>query len=132
MNKMIKVESDLLDRFEGFEIPPQDFGHYDHLAVAYAMLERYDFMEACARCASTIQAMAIGAGAPKKFNATITIAFLSLIAERKSKTDSHNLKSFLASNPDLLKKDVLKTWYSNDRLHSALARKQFLLPDKNR
>ena len=83
----------------------------------------------------TIQRVQTGARIEKrrlygKYNATITITFLSLIAERRSQSDSSDLGSFLASNPDLLEKDVLKGWYSEERLNSPLAREQFLLPNK--
>ena len=57
-------------------------------------------------------------------------AFMSLIAERKGQSGPDGLASFLALNPDLLDKDVLKRWYSEERLTSATARGQFLLPDK--
>lgn len=75
--------------------------------------------------------MAEHVGVAEKYNATITFAFMSLIAERKSLSPSDDFESFLESNPDLLDKSVLRRWYSEKRLFSALARKQFLLPDKN-
>ena len=120
----------VLERFEGGEIDPASFAHGDHVQVAYEMLGRYDFVDACARCAATIKSMAESVGAPQKFNATITIAFMSLIAERMSQEEWGSFDSFLASNRDLLDKEVLGAWYSPDRLDSELARGQFLLPDK--
>jgi len=123
-------DNSLLGRFERHEIEPGSFRHSDHVQVAYDMLARYNFVDACARYASTIRAMAESVGVPEKYNTTITIAFMSLIAERRSQSDSNDLDSFLASNPDVLEKDVLKGWYSEERLGSSLAREQFLLPDK--
>ena len=124
------ADSQLLRRFERLEFEPGTFRHADHVQTGYDMSGRYDFVDACARFASTIRAMAESAGVPEKYNATITIAFLSLIAERRSQSDSRDLGSFLASNPDLLEKDLLKSWYSEERLNSPLAREQFLLPNK--
>ncbi len=123
-------DKSLLDHFESGDIAATAFGHREHLQVAYSMLGRYDFVEACARYASTIRAMATSAGAPEKYNTTITIAFMSLIAERLSRSTCADFDAFLASNPDLLNSDVLNTWYSQERLQSPLARCQFLLPDK--
>jgi len=121
--------TDLLERFETLKIAPADFSHSDHLQVAYAMLEKYEFVDACTRYAATIKAMAESVGALDKYNATITIAFMSVIAERKASSDEANLQAFLTSNPDLQDRNILMSWYSKERLTSDLARKQFLLPD---
>jgi hypothetical protein len=119
----------LTDQFEARSIEPAAFGHVDHVAVALEMLGRYPFVEACSRYAETIKAMAEGVGAPEKFNATITIAFMSLIAERRERSATKDLIAFLDESPELLDRNLLKQWYSNERLHSTLARRQFLLPD---
>ncbi len=127
---MADAEDDLAWRFEHGRIDPAAFGHVDHVEVAYAMLSKYDFIEACARYAATIKSMAESVGASKKFNATTTIAFMSLIAERKARSGNADFNAFLASNQDLLDRDVLMAWYSHERLASDRARCQFLLPDK--
>ena len=127
---MSDASRNLLSRFESGDIEPASFAHCDHVRVAHEMLSQHDFVDACARYASTIKAMAESVDVPQKFNATITIAFLSLIAERMSRADSATFDSFLATNNDLLDKDVLETWYSSERLGSELARSQFVLPDK--
>lgn len=116
-------------RFQRLDINTPEFGHREHVEIAFMMLELYDFVEACSRYASTIKAMAEACGAPEKFNATITFAFMSLIAERKSLKTTSDLQAFLDENPGLLEKDVLSQWYSVERLTSERAREQFLLPD---
>lgn len=120
----------LLERFETRQIAAPDFHHKDHILVAFEMLKKYDFVDACTRYASTIREMAESVDALEKYNTTITIAFMSLIAERKAMSDNDDLNGFLANNPDLLDKSVLKTWYTQERLSSAMARGQFLLPDR--
>lgn len=127
---MDNATRNMLDEFEQLEIDAPEFHHRDHVRVAYEILEKYDFVDACARYARTIRAMAEKVGVPEKFNATITFAFMSLIAERKGQADTPGFESFLTLNPDLLDKDLLTNWYSKERLTSLVARKQFLLPDK--
>ena len=127
---MRKSETKLLGRFERRDIKPDAFAHRDHLQVAYEMLDRYDFADACLRYAMTIRKVAEAAGAPEKYNTTITFAFMSLIAERKSRSNGADWETFLASNIDLLEKDVLRGWYLKERISSKLAREQFLLPDQ--
>lgn len=117
-----------LERFEALALSAADFGHADHVRAAFAMLERYDFTTACARYAGVIKAMAARAGASDKFNATITFAFMSVIAERKAHAPDLDFETFIARNPDLLSKELLLRWYAKDRLTSPLARAQFVLP----
>lgn len=127
---MTPAEIALLDAFENLEIPAPEFRHADHVRVAFAMLDKYDFADACSRYVNTIKRMAEAVGVPEKYNATITFAFMSVIAERKAFSDAEHAEAFMMANPDLLGKDVLSGWYSKDRMTSAIARSQFLLPDK--
>ncbi|MBL4756639.1 MAG: hypothetical protein JKY32_03045 [Rhizobiales bacterium] len=73
--------------------------------------------------------MATKAGAPKKFNLTITIAFMSLIAERMAACDHEGYEDFMSLNLDLMAKDLLEKQYTPTRLYSDLARSVFLMPD---
>jgi hypothetical protein len=50
--------------------------------MAHERLRRYDFPEAVLHYSRALQALTARAGAPGKFHQTITVAFLSLIAER--------------------------------------------------
>ncbi len=127
---MTSISSTALARsFEIGELDPAAFKHTDHVAVAYEMLGAYEFLEACNKYASSISALAERAGAPKKFNATITLAFLSLIAERMASGEYKNYEEFIAQNQDLRSKNVLERWYSPERLNCDTARAVFLMPD---
>ncbi len=121
---------DLLRSFENRDLDPKSFGHKDHVRVAYDMLKKYDFMEATVKYAENINAIATKAGAPGKFNLTITLAFLSVIAERIEVQPSTGYEEFIAGNSDLLSSHLLAGRYSPDRLQSDLARSVFLLPDQ--
>jgi hypothetical protein len=68
-------------------------------------------------------------GKPQAFHQTITIAFLSLIAERIESGGAADFADFAQANPDLLEKSVLSRWYRAERLASTAARRTFLLPD---
>ena len=116
--------------FEAKILPTASFGHRDHLATAFEALRQYDFVEASATYAGCIRAMAEKAGAPEKFNATMTLAFLSLIAERMAGKAYTDFAEFETANPDLASMAVLGQWYSKERMTSPTARKQFLMPDR--
>ena len=126
---MKKNYAALARAFEACDIDAGSFGHIDHLGVAYEMLRNYDFLNASVRYAECINAIATRAGASRKFNTTITLAFLSLIAERMEATRHDTFDDFIAQNQDLLSGDVLARWYSPERLGSDLARTVFLMPD---
>lgn len=64
-------------------------------------------------------------GALDKHNTTKNLAFISVIAERKTKSNVADGDSFIDANPDLLQRDVLSNWYSKDRIAAAMARAQF-------
>ena len=111
-----------LEAFEAGAIDPEAFTHRAHVEVAAAMLQQTDFLDAARRYQSGIVRIAECAGAPKKPNLTITLAFLSLIAER--------MRADGAVDAALLDSRVLGGWYSRERLAHPLARTVFLLPDR--
>jgi len=122
----------LTQSFEACDLDPAAFGHQEHVGVAYEMLRKYDFLTAAAKYADSIRTIATKAGAPEKYNATITLAFLSLIAERMQTCRHDDCDDFLAQNQDLMSKDFLLQRYSAERLQSDLARHVFLMPDATR
>ncbi len=121
--------ADTLAALEAGRLDAARFTHRDHVLTAWEMLRQEEFFAAAYRYASAIRRLAEGAGAPGKFSATITFAFLSLIAERMAASPD-NAEAFLADNPDLLMPDVLTRLYSKDRLDTALGRRVALLPDR--
>ncbi len=120
--------ADVTIAFEAHAIDNARFGHAEHVQVAYDLLRKYDFIDAAAIYAKGIRTLAANAGAPDKFNLTITYAFMSLIAERLANTQATDFKSFAQENSDLMAKSVLNQWYSAERLNMQLARDIFLLP----
>lgn len=120
--------SDQLDQLNDGTLDAGKFKHLDHIGVAYEALKRESFFDAMATVANGITAAASRAGAPDKFNATITLAFMCEIAERMEARNFPDADSFMAANPDLLSGSVLAR-YSEGRAVSARARRIALLPD---
>jgi len=126
---MSKNYEKLTRAFETCDIDSSAFGHIDHIGVAYEMLRRHDFLNASVKYSECINTIATRAGASQKFNTTITLAFLSLIAERMETTPHDTFDVFIEKNQDLLSKNILEKRYSSERLRSELARTVFLMPD---
>ncbi len=107
-----------------------DFSHADHIGVAFQALEEEPFFEALALFARGIQGAATRAGAGDKFNATVTMAFMSVIAERRAADTYADAADFIARNGDLREKGLLARWYSPTRMAGELAREVALVPDR--
>jgi len=120
----------MTDRFEGGTLDAEGFTHVDHIGVACSMLRKYGFLNAASRYGTALQAVAGKAGVPEKFNTTLTLAFLSILAERMADTPHESFEEFMEKNPDLVSRSLLAGWYSDERLGSAQARQTFLMPDR--
>jgi hypothetical protein len=121
-----------LERFLRGEIDAAAFPHREHVRMAYEMLRRYDFAETLLHYSRALRVMAEKAGKPQAFNQTVTIAFLSLIAERMQAEEEADFAAFANAHPELFDKGVLLRWYPSGRLSSDAARRTFLLPDPPR
>ena len=122
--------AELFRHMEAGTLHTCDFDHQAHIGVAYQALESYPFFDAMAVFARGIQAAAAASGASDKFHATVTMAFLSLIAERRANADYKDAADFVARNQDLGARDLLARWYSPALLGSAMARRVALMPDR--
>lgn len=127
MNPSARSAPTLAD-FEAGRIAPDQFPHREHVRIGYELLERHPFPEALLHLARGLRWLAAKAGHPEAYHETITAAFLALIAERRLAGQYAEWEDFVARNPDLLNKAVLQDWYEPALLHSALARRTFVLP----
>ena len=109
-------------------LDPARFDHRDHLGVGFEILKRHEFFEAAHLLADALRALAIRAGVPDKFNATVTLAYLSLIAERLHDADYPDATAFIRANPTILDGNVLTPWFTRERLNAAASREIPLLP----
>jgi hypothetical protein len=117
-----------LRAFEAGAVDPAKFPHAAHLRLGYEMLERYSFGEAIVRFSRGLKLLAAKAGKPQIYHETITVAFLALINERRTRNGNGSWREFEANNADLLDKRCLEKWYGAEQLRSDLARRAFCLP----
>ena len=118
-----------LERFVRGEIDASAFPHREHVRMAFEMLRRHDFAETVWHFSRTLRAMAAKAGKPQAFNQTVTIAFLSLIAERMERDGAPDFAAFVRAHPEMLDKSALSRWYRPDQLSTEIARRTFVLPE---
>jgi hypothetical protein len=116
----------LLDELDRGCIDPAGFSHRDHIGVSVEALRQDEFFAATKRIADGLRAVTVKASAPEKFNATVTLAFMSLIAERMETEEDP--AAFIDKHPDLCAPDVIARLYPAGFLATPLARKVALLP----
>ena len=119
-----------LGRFVRGEIDATSFPHREHVRMAFEMLRRHDFAESVWLFSRALRAMTAKAGKPQAFHQTITVAFLSLVAERIERGGPAEFAAFERTNPDLLTRGALNPWYRPEQLASELARRTFVLPER--
>jgi hypothetical protein len=125
-------DSPELERFVRGEIDAATFPHREHVRMAFEMLRRHDFATTVQRYSQALRVMSARAGKPEAFNQTVTIAFLSLVAEHMEGKCALDFATLVRAHPELLDKRALARWYRPERLASEAARRTFLLPDPPR
>jgi hypothetical protein len=123
------ADCEQLGRFMRGELDAAGFPHREHVRMAFAMLQRYDFAESVLHYSRALRTMTARAGKPEAFHQTVTVAFLSLIAERLEDGEWRDFAAFARDNPDLLDKGSVARRYRPERLASERARRTFLLPE---
>ncbi|MGD9863898.1 MAG: hypothetical protein AB7S99_11870 [Pseudodonghicola sp.] len=117
----------MLAALEAGTLPAEGFSHRDHVGVTVAALRQGDFYDALARVARGLRRLAGNAGVPEKFNATVTFAFVSLIAQRMD-AGCGDVEAFLRDNPDLLSGNPLAGLYPDGQADTPLAKRVPVLP----
>ena len=107
---MSDVVGEELARFEAGLFDGDGFTHAEHVRVAFEMLGRYEFDDALARYAGGLRRMTVRLGLPGRYHATITVAFLALVAERRARTGAATWAAFAGLAPDLLDKGCVRRW----------------------
>jgi len=100
-------EAELARLIDG-KLAPKEFPHSEHLRFAYEMLSRHSFAETVSLFSASLKKLAAKSGRPELYHNTITIAFLSLVAERRAQSQARDWTAFIAENGDLLEKSCLE------------------------
>ena len=132
------TDDQLMTAFEDCTLPAEQFRHSDHVRMGFLYVSRYEGLEGVRRFSEALERYAASLGKTSLYHETITWAFLLLIRERLARKRQQDgaipgWDEFAAANNDLLtwKNHVLNKYYTDETLQSELARKTFLLPDRN-
>lgn len=120
----------LVEAFENATIDPAAFRHREHLYIAWCYLRALPLEDALARYVHHLRKLAIAAGAPDKFHATITWAYVVLLHDAVVRSPGARFDELLVENPALLdhRSGALYAFYDRAQLESDEARRHFVLP----
>jgi hypothetical protein len=125
-------DATFVQAFESCTLPPAAFRHRDHVRLAWLYLRDHPLPEALARFSGGLRRYAAALGKPGLYNETITVAYLTLVNERRARLGRDaDWESFARANPDLFEHPAaLRPYYRDETLQSDLARAVFILPDR--
>jgi len=111
-------------------LPPERFGHRDHLLAAWQCLREAPLAQASQRFCSVLITYVDHLGARDKYHHTLTVALLRLIAARMR--PGEDWAAFAAANADLINTApaLLARHYSPEVLDSTAARRDWIDPDR--
>lgn len=112
----------------------QQWTHYGHLRMAYCHLKRYPYGEALDRVRRGIRALNARLGTPERldhgYHETLTVAWMRLIqATMRGHGALDCAEAFFKKQPHLAHSSVVGLFYSDDRLWTWEAKREFVEPD---
>jgi len=107
----------------------EGFGHRQHVELTWRHLGDHDPEAARALVADAIRRVAAAHGAPGKFHATITAAWVRCVAVHRERWPANTFDRFIERNGELLDPKLLEQHFSRELLFSDSARAEIVDPD---
>ena len=105
------------------------FGHREHVRLTWLAVRRCGTAGAVELISDGIRKTARYAGAPQKYNATVSRAWVELTAYHMAEAPTEGFDELVLRNPGLLDKRLLTRFYSSRALASPAARAGWVEPD---
>ena len=107
----------------------QRFGHREHIHLTWLAVRHYGVPHAITLVSDGIRHTARYAGAPQKYHATVSRAWVELVGHHATHAPAENFAAFTALHPALLDKRLLTRFYRPGTLAAATARTGWVEPD---
>src|SRR5215510_12457607 len=126
-------DNEFLAAFEARTL--EEFHHRDHIKVAYLYLRQHPLDVAMAKVRTGLQALAVAWSAPvddleKGYHETMTQAWVRLVHLTLSDGGAaESADAFCDQQPQLLQKTRLQLFYSQERLMTWEAKREYVEPD---
>ena len=129
MNKSSRPEPDFAALMQEVMATADRFGHRQHIQLTWLAVRRYDIATAIDLVSDGIQRTARYAGAPQKYNATVSRAWVELVDHHAAQPGADDFAAFTEQHPALLDKRLLSRFYRSATLASEAARTSWVEPD---
>ena len=106
------------------------FGHREHVHLTWLAIRRVGPAAAVDLISDGIRRTARYAGAPQKYHATVSRAWVQLVAHHIAEAEVADFDRFAAHNPALLDKRLLVRFYEPATLAAPQARAGWVEPDR--
>lgn len=128
-------DDELLRRFTGGDLAPEDFDHAAHVRTAWLLLRRRPLGAAIDTLRTGLRLLDDRAGHPEWYNETVTVAYALLMRSRIDDGPAgEGYEGFLVRCPELAQPHpaALAAWYGEGELEGERARRGFLMPRRVR
>jgi hypothetical protein len=105
------------------------FGHREHLHLAWSAVREHGLARAVDAVDDTIKTMTSRAGRPQKYHATVSRAWVEIVAHHLDPARPGDFDQVLRLHPRLLDKRLLAAHYRSSTLASRQARRTWVPPD---
>jgi hypothetical protein len=105
------------------------FGHREHLHLTWLAVRHFGPVRAVDVISDGIQRTARYQGAPQKYNATVSRAWVELIAHHVAERPENDFSRFVSHHTALLDKRLLLRFYRSTTLAGHQAREGWVEPD---
>jgi hypothetical protein len=106
------------------------FGHRQHVRLTWLAVREYGTTAAIGLVSEGIRRTARYAGAPQKYNATVSRAWVELVGHHVEETPVADFDAFAEQHPALFDKRLLVRFYRPATLAGAAARSGWVEPDR--
>ncbi len=110
-------------------VTAERFGHRQHVQLTWLAVRRFGTTAAVDLVSEGIRRTARYAGAPQKYNATVSQAWVELIGHHAHESGTDDFDVFVSAAPELLHKNLLTRFYRSSTLASVPARTGWVEPD---
>jgi hypothetical protein len=105
------------------------FGHRQHVHLTYLAVRRHGTAAAIDLVGDGIRQAARYAGAPQKYNATVSRAWVELVGHHAERDEGADFEAFAEHNAALFDKRLLTRFYRPATLAGSEARSGWVAPD---
>jgi hypothetical protein len=124
-------DGDFIARFEQGGFKGSEFPHRAHLRMAWLYIRDLGAGPAIGKAAGGIRNLAEANEQTNLYHDTLTRAWVYLVAAALSQSPSSTFAEFIERHPELLDKQSLMRFYSQEVLSSPEARAHWVAPDLN-